>query len=75
MLHSSQLAHQTAVAYAAAQAKEAEHIAEHGQRVEARWFACATDAEEAMADYESRGPGRRGRKPHFGAIIPSSAIA
>jgi transposase len=63
VVHSSQLAHQTAVAYAAAQAKEAEHIAEHVQHVEARWFACAADAEEAMADYEGRGQGRRGRQP------------
>ena len=64
VVHSSQLAHQAAVAYAAAQAKEAERIAEHVQHVEARWFACAADAEEAIADYEGRGQGRRGRKPH-----------
>ena len=64
VVHSSQLAHQTAVAYAAAQAKEAERIAEHVQHVEARWFACAADAQEAIADYEGRGQGRRGRKPH-----------
>jgi transposase len=64
VVHSSQLAHQMAVAYAAAQAKEAERLAEHVQRVEARWFACAADAEEAIADYEGRGQGRRGRKPH-----------
>jgi len=64
VVHSSQLAHQTAVASAAAQAKEAERIAEHVQHVEARWFACAADAEEAIADYEGRGQGRRGRKPH-----------
>jgi transposase len=63
-VHSSQLAQQTAVAYAAAQAKEAERIAAHVQHVEARWFACAADAEEAIADYEGRGQGRRGRKPH-----------
>jgi transposase len=63
VVHSSQLAHQTAVAYAAAQAKEAEQIAEHVRHVEARWFACAADAEEAMANYEGRGQGRRGRKP------------
>jgi transposase len=62
--HSSQVAHQMAVAYAAAQAKDAERLAEHVQRVEARWFACAADAEEAIADYEGRGQGRRGRKPH-----------
>jgi transposase len=64
VVHSSQLAHQTAAAYAAAQAKEAERIAEHVQHVEARWFACTADAEEAIADYEGRGQGRRGRKPH-----------
>ena len=64
VVHSSQLAHQMAVAYAAAQAKEAERLAEHVQRVEARWFACAAAAEEAIADYEGRGQGRRGRKPH-----------
>jgi len=64
VVHSSQLAHQTAVAYAAAQAKEAERIAAHVQRVEARWFACAADAAEALADYAGRGQGRRGRTPH-----------
>jgi transposase len=63
VVHSSQLAHQTTAAYAAAQAKEAERIAAHVQHVEARWFACTADAEEAMADYEGRGQGRRGRKP------------
>src|SRR5919202_3996211 len=63
VVHSSQLAHQTAVAYAAAQGKEAERLTEHVQRVEARWFACAADAEAAIAEYEGRGQGRRGRKP------------
>ena len=60
VVHSSQLAHQAAVAYAAAQAKEAERVAEHVQRVEARWFACAADAEAAIAEYEGRGPGTAG---------------
>jgi transposase len=64
VVHSSQLADQTAVAYAAAQAKEAERLAEHIRRVEARWIACAADAEAAIADYEGRGQGRRGRPPH-----------
>lgn len=64
VVHSSQLAHQTAVAYAAAQAKEAERLAEPVQPVEARWFACVADAEEAIAAYEGRGQGRRGRTPH-----------
>jgi transposase len=65
VVHSSQLAQQAAVAYTAAQAKEAERIAEHIQRVEARWFACAADAEAAITDYEGRGQGRRGRKPRL----------
>jgi transposase len=63
VVHSSQLAPQAATAYAAAQAKEAERVAEHIQRVEARWFACAAAAEAAIAEYEGRGQGRRGRKP------------
>ena len=63
VVHSSQLASQAAGAYAAAQTKEAERVAEHVQRVEARWFACVADAEAALAEYEGRGQGRRGRKP------------
>jgi transposase len=63
VVHSSQLASQAAGAYAAAQTKEAERVAEHVQRVAARWFACVADAEAAIAEYEGRGQGRRGRKP------------
>jgi transposase len=63
VVHSSQLAHQAAAAYAAAQAKEAARVAEHVQHVAARWFACAADAEAAIAEYDGRGQGRRGRKP------------
>jgi len=62
-VHSSQLAHQAAVAYAAAQAKEAERVTEHVKHVEAQWFAWAAAAEAAIAEYEGRGQGRRGRKP------------
>jgi transposase len=65
VVHSSQLAQQAAVAYTAAQTKEAERVAKHIQRVEARWFACAADAEAAIADYAGRGPGRRGRTPRL----------
>jgi transposase len=65
VVHSSQLAQQAAAAYSAAQAKEAERVAEHIKRVEARWFACAADAEAAITDYEGRGQGRRGRKPRL----------
>ena len=63
VVHSSQLAHQAAVAYAAAQAKAAERVTEHLKQVEAQWLACAADAEAAIAEYEGRGQGRRGRKP------------
>jgi hypothetical protein len=63
VVHSSQLAQQAAGAYSAAQAKEAKRVAEHIQRVDARWCACAADAEAAITDYEGRGQGRRGRKP------------
>ena len=65
VIHSSQLAQQAATAYAAAQAKEAERVAEHIRRVEARWVACAADAEAAISDYEGRGQGRRGRTPRL----------
>ncbi len=65
VVHSSPLAQQVAVAYSAAQAKEAERVTEHIQRVEARWFACAADAEAAITDDEGRGQGRRGRKPRL----------
>jgi hypothetical protein len=63
VVHSSPLAHQGAGTYAAAQAKEAEHVTEHVQRVAARWFAWAADAEAAIAEDEGRGQGRRGRAP------------
>jgi hypothetical protein len=62
VVHSSQLAHQAAAASAAAHAKEAARVAEHIHRVEARWCACAADAEAAITDDEGRGQGRRGRK-------------
>jgi transposase len=65
VVHSSQLAQQAAVAYNTAQAKEAERVAEHIQRVEARWFACAADAEAAITNYQGRGQGRRGRQPRL----------
>jgi transposase len=65
VVHSSQLAQQAAVAYTAAQAKEAVRMTEHIRRIEARRFACAADAEAAIADDEGHGQGRRGRKPRL----------
>ena len=63
VVHSSQLAQQQAQSYGAAQAKEAEAVADHVRQVHARWFACRPDAEAAIAEYEGRGQGRRGRQP------------
>ena len=63
VVHSSQLAQQQMQTYAAAQRKEAEAVADHVRQVHAQWFACRPDAEAAIAAYEGRGPGRRGRQP------------
>jgi hypothetical protein len=63
VVHSSQLAQQQAQSYAAAPAKEAEAVVEHLKHVHARWFACEAEAEAAIAEYEHRGPGQRGRRP------------
>jgi hypothetical protein len=60
---SSQLAQQQAQAYAAAPAQEAEAVVEHMQHVHARWFAWEAAAAAAIAEYEHRGPGQRGRRP------------
>jgi transposase len=63
VVHSSQLAQQQGQSYAAAQGKEAEAVADHVRHVQAQWFACLPDAAAARAEYEGRGPGRRGRRP------------
>src|SRR5215813_10410825 len=63
VVHSSQLAQQQAQSAAAAQGKEAEAVADHVRQVHTRWFACRPDAEAAIAEYEGRGQGRRGRRP------------
>jgi transposase len=63
VVHSSQLAHQQTQTYASGQAKEAEAVADHVKHVQAQWFACEADAAAAIAEYEGRGAGRRGRRP------------
>jgi transposase len=63
VVHSSQLAQQQTHTYTSAQAKEAEAVADHIKRVHAQWLACEADAAAAIAEYEGRGPGRRGRRP------------
>jgi hypothetical protein len=63
VVQSSQWAPQQAQTYAATQVKEAAALADHSTHVEARQFACLADAEAAIAEYEGRGQGRRGRRP------------
>ena len=72
VVHSSQLAQQQTQTHAVAQGKEAEAVADHVQRVQARWFACLSDAEAALAEYEGRGQGRRGRRPRPCARRPDA---
>ena len=64
VVHSSQLAQQQSHTYVVAQEKEAKAVADHVQRVHAQWLACEADATAAIAEYEGRGPGHRGRRPH-----------
>jgi transposase len=60
-VYSTQLAQRHAEAHANQQLKEAKSLATHIAQVQARPFACPADAEGAIAAYEGRGPGRRGR--------------
>jgi hypothetical protein len=62
--HASPLAQHEAKASGRAHAKETERVADHSTRVEAKHLAGVADAEAAIAAYEGRGPGRRGRRPH-----------
>ena len=70
VVHSSQWADQTAVAYAAAQAKEAERLAAHIRRVEARWFACGAPSPPMKAVGRDGDAARR--TP--GALMPSTLV-
>ncbi|HEY7495530.1 MAG TPA: IS1634 family transposase [Candidatus Tectomicrobia bacterium] len=63
VVHSSTLAQQETKAAATAHAKEAERVAAHIKHVTAQQYACAADAEAAIAVYEGRAPGHRGRRP------------
>ena len=63
VVHASQLAQQQAQASAAAPVQAAEAVADHVRQVHTRWCACRPDAEAAIAEYEGRGQGRRGRQP------------
>lgn len=63
VVHSTTLAQQETTSAATAHAKEAERVAAHIKYVTAQQYACAADAEAAIAVYEGRAPGRRGRRP------------
>ena len=60
-LYSTQLAQNHERAHRQAQAREAQALATHIAHVQSRPFACEADAMGAIAEYEGRGPGRRGR--------------
>jgi len=60
-VYSTQLAQRHAEAYATQQLKEAKSLATHIAQVQSRQFACQADAEGAIAAYEGRGLGQRGR--------------
>jgi hypothetical protein len=73
----SQVAHHAAAADAAAQAQEAEGVAEPRPRVAARWLAWAAAAQAAIGADAGRGPGRRGRQPRPGRdpVLPEQGEA
>jgi transposase len=60
-VYSTQLAEQHGQTYGQAQGREAEDLAEHIAQVGGRHFACEPDAEAAIAEYEGRVAGKRGR--------------
>ena len=60
-VYSTQLAQRHAEAHAHQQHKEAKSLATHIAQVQSRPFACQADAEGAIAAYEGRGSGQRGR--------------
>jgi transposase len=61
-VYSSQLAQHHHEASGKNQAREAETLAEHVAQVQRRRFACEADAQAAIAEYEGRGQGKRGRR-------------
>ena len=62
-VYSNQLAQHQEEAYGQAQVREAEALAEHVAQVQRRRFACEAEAEAAIAEYEGRATGQRGRRP------------
>ena len=70
VVHSSQLAQQHVTAYATAQGKEGERVADHIRRVQAKSFACVADAEAAIAQEDGRGEGSEVARPRVGTRMP-----
>jgi transposase len=62
-VYSNQLVQHQEEAYGQGQGREAAALAEHVVQVQRRRFACEADAQAAIAEYEGRGPGQRGRRP------------
>ncbi|MEE8291790.1 MAG: IS1634 family transposase [Candidatus Tectomicrobia bacterium] len=62
-VYSTQLAQHQAEASGKGQVREAAVGAEHVAQVQQRRFACEADAEAAIAEYEGRMTGQRGRRP------------
>jgi transposase len=60
-VYSTQLAQRHAEAHANQQHQEAKSLATHIAQLQSRPFACQADAEGAIAAYEGRGSGQRGR--------------
>jgi transposase len=60
-VYSNQLAQHQELTYGKSQEREAAVLAEHVAQAHRRRFACAADAEAAIAEYEGRG--KRGRRP------------
>jgi transposase len=70
-VYSTPLAEQQAHAYSKAQSREAEALVQPIAQVAGRPFACAADAEAAIAEYEGRHAGKRGRHTcrwHYQAV-------
>jgi transposase len=60
-VYSTQLAKRHQQTHSKAQTREAEALSTHVAQAQRRQFVCQADAESAIAEYEGRGPGRRGR--------------
>lgn len=63
-VYSTPLAQHHEAASGKAQVREAEILAEQVAQVQRRRYACQADAEAAIAEYETKGTGKRGQRPY-----------